>query len=86
MNPSLIIKIASHLRVIEVPMLLFFIALLLRMTDNVFYSNVVILYAIIRLFINIRFKLSKDKLQQAILNHIDLIVDDMEEEDKDELS
>jgi len=30
--------------------------------------------------------MSKDKLQQAILNHIDAIVEDMEEEDKNELS
>lgn len=86
MNASLMIRIASHLRVIEVPMLLIFIALLLRMTDSLFYSNIVVLYAIVRLFINIRFKMSKDKLQQAILNHIDAIVEDMEEEDKHELS
>ncbi len=86
MNASLMIRIASHLRVIEVPMLLIFIALLLRMTDSLFYSNLVVLYAIVRLFINIRFKMSKDKLQQAILNHIDAIVEDMEEEDKNELS
>lgn len=86
MNASLMIRIASHLRVIEVPMLLIFIALLLRMTDSLFYSNLAVLYAIVRLFINIRFKMSKDKLQQAILNHIDAIVEDMEEEDKNELS
>jgi len=83
MNPSLIIKIASHLRVIEVPLLLVIVALLLRATDSMFYSNLVILYALIRLFINIRFKISKDKLQQAILNHIDVIVEDMENEEKE---
>ena len=71
----------SHLRVLEVPTLITIVSILFNMLgmQNIFV--VCMVYAIIRLFINIRFKMQQDKFQNAILNHLDNIIEDIEEED-----
>jgi len=81
MDSKLAIQLMSHLRVIETPILLSIISILFNLLgmQNIFI--VCMVYAIIRLFINIRFKMQQDKFQDAILNHLDNIIDDMEEED-----
>jgi len=81
MDSKLAIQLMSHLRVIETPILLSIISILFNLLgmQNIFI--VCMVYAIIRLFINIRFKMQQDKFQDAILNHLDNIIEDMEEED-----
>ena len=81
MNSRFIIQLMSHLRVIEVPLLITITSILFNMLgmQNIFVGSMI--YAIIRLFINIRFKMQQDKFQTAILNHLDDIIEDMEEED-----
>lgn len=81
MNSRFIIQLMSHLRVIEVPLLVTIISILFNILgmQNIFVGSMI--YAIIRLFINIRFKMQQEKFQNAILNHLDNIIDDMEEED-----
>lgn len=81
MDSKLLIQIMSHLRVLEVPTLITIISILFNMLgmQNIFV--VCMVYAIIRLFINIRFKMQQDKFQNAILNHLDNIIEDIEEED-----
>ncbi len=81
MDSKLLIQIMSHLRVLEVPTLITIVSILFNMLgmQNIFV--VCMIYAIIRLFINIRFKMQQDKFQNAILNHLDNIIEDIEEED-----
>ena len=79
MKSKLIIQMMSHMRVLEVPLLLTVIAMLFNMLGLKSFFIGCMVYAIIRLFINIRFKLQQDKFQEAILNHLDDIIDDMEE-------
>lgn len=81
MDSKLLIQIMSHLRVLEVPTLITIVSILFNMLgmQNIFV--VCMVYAIIRLFINIRFKMQQDKFQNAILNHLDNIIEDIEEED-----
>ena len=69
----------SHLRVIEVPLLLVLISVIYMNSGNINYCLTAMVYAIVRLFINIRFKIQQDKFQAAMLNHLDSIIDDMEE-------
>jgi len=65
-----------------VPSLLVVISLLLRVIGNQYLFTGVMVYALIRLFINIRFKISQEKFQEAILSHIDEIVEEMDEEEQ----
>jgi len=81
MNSRIVIQIMAHLRVLEVPSLMICIAALLNTVGNRDLFTIVIVCAIIRLFINIRFKVQQDKFQSAILNHLDDIIDDMEEDE-----
>ena len=80
MKSKLIIHLMSHMRVLEVPLLLTVIAMLFNMLGLESFFIGCMVYAVIRLFINIRFKLQQDKFQEAILNHLDDIIDDMEEQ------
>ena len=81
MNSRIAVQVMSHLRVLEVPSLMMCIAALLNTAGNRNLFIIVTLSAIIRLFINIRFKVQQDRFQKAILNHLDDIIDDIEEDE-----
>ncbi len=81
MQSSKLIKVMSHLRVIEVPMLLVTISMLFRYLGNINFFTGVMVYAIIRLFINIRFKISQDKFQRALMTHLDDVMETYDEEE-----
>jgi len=81
MNSRIVVQVMSHLRVLEVPPLMMCIAALLNTAGNRNLFIIVTLSAIIRLFINIRFKVQQDRFQKAILNHLDDIIDDIEEDE-----
>jgi len=81
MQSSKLIKVMSHLRVIEVPMLLVTISMLFRYLGNINFFTGVMVYAITRLFINIRFKISQDKFQRALMTHLDDVMETYDEEE-----
>ena len=81
MNSRIAVQVMSHLRVLEVPSLMICIAALLNTVGSRNLFIIVTVSAIIRLFINIRFKVQQDRFQKAILNHLDDIIDDIEEDE-----
>lgn len=73
MNYRSIIEIMSHLRVLEVPSLLIWISVLyIQLGEQNLFVGIIV-YALIRLFINIRFKIQQEKFQRAMLEYLETL-------------
>tara|TARA_B100001093_G_scaffold236658_1_gene226752 strand:+ start:2058 stop:2303 length:246 start_codon:yes stop_codon:yes gene_type:complete len=73
MNYKSIIEIMSHLRVLEVPSLLIWLSILyMQLGEQNLFAGIIV-YALIRLFINIRFKIQQEKFQRAMLEYLETL-------------
>jgi len=73
MNYKSIIEIMSHLRVLEVPSLLIWLSVLyMQLGEQNLFAGIIV-YALIRLFINIRFKIQQEKFQRAMLEYLETL-------------
>jgi len=79
MNTKFIVEIMSHIRVLEVPSLLILISVLYKLLGNQNLFIGIMVYALVRLFINIRFKIQQEKFQKAMLEYLDTIEENEED-------
>ncbi len=79
MNTRIIVDIMSHMRVLEVPALLVLISLLYKQLNNQNLFIGIMVYALVRLFINIRFKIQQEKFQKAMLEYLETLEENEED-------